>query len=218
MAAAAFNNSGFPMTSRMKRKELTDDDFCDFSLSSPARKIRRLDMVDLPPIIEEVEEAAATTSGGSGSGGSGWNSDEERALVVYKPSVNTEQMLIHRSPASNYYIGSDFISGFKNHFMRPSGSSVTIKSLEEEEEEESTSNARSNMAVVPWVPSKVNVADATEADAMEAEEDGVATMDIEENQGGEGYDFGKGFPQWQQQHCCVPNLPYNTSTPISWFQ
>ncbi|KAL7189929.1 hypothetical protein ACSBR1_039543 [Camellia fascicularis] len=41
---------------KMKRKDLEDvnDDFSDFSLSSPARKIRRLD-AELPPIMEEEE-------------------------------------------------------------------------------------------------------------------------------------------------------------------
>ncbi|KAG8380915.1 hypothetical protein BUALT_Bualt06G0066300 [Buddleja alternifolia] len=41
---------------KLKRKDLEDvnDDFSDFSLFSPARKIRRLDF-ELPPIIEDEE-------------------------------------------------------------------------------------------------------------------------------------------------------------------
>ncbi|KAK9098313.1 hypothetical protein Syun_025358 [Stephania yunnanensis] len=41
---------------KMKRKDLEEvvDDFTDFYLTSPARKIRRLD-AELPPIMEEDE-------------------------------------------------------------------------------------------------------------------------------------------------------------------
>lgn len=45
---------------KMKRKDLdqVSDDFSDFSLSSPARKIRRLD-AELPPIMEDDEPEIA---------------------------------------------------------------------------------------------------------------------------------------------------------------
>ncbi|GMQ07489.1 hypothetical protein CsSME_00051653 [Camellia sinensis var. sinensis] len=48
--------AGYLAMKMMKRKDLEDvnDDFSDFSLSSPARKIRRLD-AELPPIMEEEE-------------------------------------------------------------------------------------------------------------------------------------------------------------------
>ncbi|KAK1289388.1 hypothetical protein QJS10_CPB18g00049 [Acorus calamus] len=49
---------GFPRSSpaKMKRRDLDEvnDEFSEFSLSSPARKIRRLDL-ELPPIMEEEE-------------------------------------------------------------------------------------------------------------------------------------------------------------------
>ncbi|RXH71429.1 hypothetical protein DVH24_018784 [Malus domestica] len=60
------------------------------------------------------------------------------------------------------------------------------------------------------------------------EEMGTATMEIEEgSREGQGMANGcsggmwtsiEGFPQWQQQHCMIPQPPQNTTTPITWFR
>ncbi|XP_048227400.1 uncharacterized protein LOC125369357 isoform X2 [Ricinus communis] len=174
---------------------------------------------------------------GSGSG-SEWN--QEKAIVLYKKPENPHQFVLY-SPYSNFSVSvdSDLISDFKNQFIRSRRSGVTIKPAEEEEEEAASSERRSSMAVVPWVPYNPSFGEAETM--METEQDGIETMDIEDNtaessssrgsieqeqeqeQGnwqGNGFDLAKGLPQWQQQHCFIPNLPYTTSTttstPISW--
>lgn len=63
---------------------------------------------------------------------------------------------------------------------------------------------------------------------MEAEGMGTATMEIEEestegqgmaNMYGSGmWTSNEGFPEWQQQHCMIPQPPQNTTTPITWFR
>ncbi|KAL0344937.1 UNVERIFIED_CONTAM: hypothetical protein Sradi_4325000 [Sesamum radiatum] len=115
---------------KLKRKELEDvnDDFSDFSLSSPARKIRRLD-AELPPIIEEEEceipiEHSLPQEQGFGSNSAGGlkieelppePSNEERAIVLFKPT-NASPLL--QSP-SNFTVSVNphLISGFKNQLL-----------------------------------------------------------------------------------------------------
>jgi hypothetical protein len=98
------------------------------------------------------------------------------------------------------------------------------------------------LAVVPWVPSQLLPAPATESrmDAPElmeeAEEMEATTMDVEEdnNSNNNNASIEQGHPnahaysevagsdglhQWQQQyHCMMQQLPQNTSTPITWFR
>ena len=89
-------------------------------------------------------------------------------------------------------------------------------------------------AVVPWVPFQFQPTpsmEVSQAEAggefMEDEEMGTAAMEIEESttspaqgtsNGHGGGTWNEGFPQWQQQHCMMPQLPQNTSTPITWLQ
>ncbi|KAJ9130712.1 hypothetical protein P3X46_034159 [Hevea brasiliensis] len=221
---------GYFPSIKMKRKELDDvsDDFSDFSLSSPARKIRRLD-AELPPIMEEEEAdihpMVGVTSGVEGEAkdlSSGLN--QEKAIVVFKP-VHTNPLL-HSSSNFSVSVDSNFFSGFKNQFPWMNRTA----NIELVEEEEGTNEC---MAVVPWVPSQFPIAqdkDISQAESpelMEAEQVGEATMDIEENtnetieqeHGNEFNEFRgtQGLPQWQQQHCMMPLPPQNTSTPITWF-
>ncbi|GMY35142.1 hypothetical protein FCV25MIE_30384 [Fagus crenata] len=226
------------MMKKMKRKDLEldefSDDFSDFSLSSPARKIRRLD-AELPPIMEEeeaeigvVEEAKAVE-----------NEDlellsappipnnEEKAIVLFK-HVNAP--FLQHSPSNlSFSVDCHIISGFKKNQFFESSQFGPKKSAEEEEE----SNVGTNdcLAVVPWIPSQFPPMPATQSEGpelMDAEETGVSTMDIEEdnnagmeqvhtnvNVGGGG---SEGLHQWQQQHCLYPQFPQNTSTPITWFR
>lgn len=88
------------------------------------------------------------------------------------------------------------------------------------------------MAVVPWVPSQLHLAQGTDLStedltelmdaeqisesAMEVEGDIAETLQPRHERGFDGMRANEGFPQWQQQHCLIPRLPFNTSTPISW--
>ncbi|KAK9269785.1 hypothetical protein L1049_001563 [Liquidambar formosana] len=232
---------------RKKRKDLDEvnDDFSDFSLSSPARKIRRLD-AELPPIMEEEETEIPVVfeqswpeirlTGSVEQVGAPMIEElsfdpvnEERAIVLFKPM---DAPLLH-SP-SNFSISSDIISGFKNHLW--SSQSSHIKPAEDEAAmcENNTLATNECLAVVPWVPSqvppapRVEVAQAEIPELMEADEMGETTMEIEDNvvsiEQGQANEFGgmsgsEGLHQWHQQHCMTPpQLPQNTSTPIVWYR
>ncbi|XP_004299777.1 PREDICTED: uncharacterized protein LOC101309448 [Fragaria vesca subsp. vesca] len=221
------------MTTR-KRKELgqldqVNDDLSDFSLSSPARKIRRLD-AQLPPILEEdeVEFDPAQNYGPMIEE----LENQERAIVLFNPVNNP--MLYNPSNVS-ISLSPDLVSGFKDQFVR-SSYQYGMKCDKSEEEQDSRNQCT---AVVPWVPSQLPPMPATEVsqsndrgEPMEDEEMGAAAMEVEDSStpaagaGGtsNGYNGGiwgsnsEGFQQWQQQHCMTPQPPQNTSTPITWFR
>ncbi|KAL3825572.1 hypothetical protein ACJIZ3_021601 [Penstemon smallii] len=233
--------------SKMKRKELEDvnEDFSDFSLSSPARKIRRLD-AELAPIVEEEEGVGDNTASfefeNSSVGGLRIEElleNEERAIVLFNPTnnnTNNDSTLLLHSP-SNFSVSIDpqFASGLKNQILW-SGQSSSWKLSNDEAEAEENNSGSSNgcLAVVPWVPqlSSTLGADVScqldNADMMDAEETGEASMDIEDgptiepprngNESG-GVSLSEGIQQWQQQHCMIPQPPpNNNSTPIVWYQ
>ncbi|XP_049405865.1 uncharacterized protein LOC125869335 [Solanum stenotomum] len=237
-------------TLKMKRKDLEDvyDEFSEFSLSSPARKIRRLD-ADLPPIIEEVEEpeipiafeqAATYPSFGSNAVNRGLvieelpsvPENEERAIVLFKP-MNTQPM---HSP-SNFSVKVDpqFLNGFKSQIFWDNTANAFRLVDNEATEQDDCSSAKECLAVVPWVPSQFPSAAEAEvlsqpdvSDMMDAEDmEGVA-MDIEDNsvdvEPRTAVETGAvgvndGLHHWQQQHCMTTTqLPQNTSTPIPWYR
>ncbi|KAF5725961.1 hypothetical protein HS088_TW23G00694 [Tripterygium wilfordii] len=228
------------MPMRLKRKDLeqVNEDFSDFSLSSPARKIRRLD-ADLPPIMEEEEAVpqlpqAPIVDHVFEDELPFTNQNEERALVLFKP-VNSHLLTHPSSLAPNFSVDSDIISGLKNQFpwFRNHGSHLKIAEVEEDNED--NVNAKECMAVVPWVPSQclrtvdLNIPSAeAPLELMEDEEMGEAAMEIEDSNASAelGYmndSFGgvrgrDGLHQWQEQHCMTPQLPKNISTPITWFR
>ncbi|KAK9192784.1 hypothetical protein WN944_003477 [Citrus x changshan-huyou] len=225
-----YNNAPAKMK-MMKRKEFDVDDVSDelhdFSLTSPARKIRRLN-AQLPPIMEEEREQeilpvpVAVESSDS-------DADKAKAIVLYKPPFQTQS-----SP--NLSVSLDLVSGFKNQFLRTSQSGNVKLDEDEELPEKNDALKNSSLAVVPWVPSQFQLLPTSGMDTpqtqatelMEADDMGEATMDIEENNNpsigqGNAYEFGgirenDGLNQWQQQHCMIPQLPQTTSTPITWFQ
>ncbi|CAJ1937160.1 unnamed protein product [Sphenostylis stenocarpa] len=192
-----------------KRKGCADQLNDDFPLSSPATKIRRLD-AELPPIVEEEEPLPSP--------------NEERALVLFKP-------LAHSS--FSFTVDSDIIDGIKNNqslwSKQCDGVVSGLQSLEKGSDE---------LALVPWVPSPsyqfsvVDGSDNTNTELMEAdddmEEEGVGSMMMDIEQEGTYNDpttdtsnihyptthnvVTEGF----QQHCLFPQLPHNTSTPITW--
>ncbi|XP_028790071.1 uncharacterized protein LOC114746047 isoform X1 [Neltuma alba] len=190
----------------------------DFSISSSATKIRRLDadlppieepeVAQQPPIIPEVPSPASE--------------NQERALVLFKP-VNHSPLF---SPSSfSFTVDSDIVSAI-NTDQRP-----WSRQYVEEEAICRDENNRDRLALVPWAPSQFQSApgaqdsntELMEADQMEEE----ASMEVEEQ------DYSnssihptatmhceltetEGLQPWQQQHCLIPQLPQNTSTPISW--
>ncbi|XP_010450361.1 PREDICTED: uncharacterized protein LOC104732511 [Camelina sativa] len=213
----------------MKRKDIdrVNDDLSDFSLSSPARKIRRLD-VDLPPIMEEEETDLAMQE---------IEVNDERAIVLFKPLHYGHQP----SSSRNLFVDRDLISGFKNRFLRDA-------SIADDDHYE---DLRSNkcQAVVCWNPPQTfysqsvgtfqqpRTLEITELD--DTGEDVVmddATTEIEEDSGNNCPSFpqpaqqqllveptyGFGLHQWQQQQNCMipPQLPQvsTTPTPITWFR
>ncbi|KAK6126634.1 hypothetical protein DH2020_039620 [Rehmannia glutinosa] len=111
---------------KLKRKDLEDvnDDFSDFSLSSPARKIRRLD-AELPPIIEEEECETPIAFEhtmlheqsfvNDSSGGikieelPNVPSNEEKAIVLFKPLTLLQSAVpfqLHSVCQSSSYFGA----------------------------------------------------------------------------------------------------------------
>lgn len=183
------------------------DDFSDFSLSSPATKIRRLDP-ELPPIVEEEGESLPVPN-------------DERALVLFKP------MNLHSPSDFSLTLSSDLISHIKNNQLSWSKQCDYSDNQYQNEED----NRR--FAIVPWVPqpstscsedkNNSNTIELMEADEMgEEQEDEGAMMDVEqEDNNSSNYNYpamlnlhhqAEGF----QQHCFLPQIPQNTSTPITW--
>lgn len=199
---------------KMKRKDLdqVSDDFSDFSLSSPARKIRRLD-AELPPIMEDdepeiampylqnrsggpvIEELPAESASSSASAAAA-SENEERAIVLFKPVHG--RLLGGPSPSSfSVSVDPDFISGFKNQFYW-SNEPAHEKLIEDETGDAETNKGGTNcMAMVPWIPSQFPSAPGIEllqpegSEAMEAEEMADGTMEIE--------DATESYPVTQEQ-------------------
>ncbi|KAL5767393.1 hypothetical protein ACOSQ2_014176 [Xanthoceras sorbifolium] len=233
----------FPMK-MMKRKELdldeVSDELHDFSLSSPARKIRRLN-AQLPPIMEEEKEQEVLVEMSPSSPVyEGMVAEpvsdpvnEERAIVLYKP-VNSPALL--QSPSNvTVNLGSlNLVSGFKNEFLRVRQSSHMKLPEDDEYSDNKNATTKNCLAVIPWVPSQsqfphtsgVDVSQTEAPESMEAEDEQVE-MDIEDSnttnmEQGQMYEYGgmrdEGIHQWPQQHCMMPQFPQNTSTPITWFK
>lgn len=231
----------FPL--KMKRKDLEQvyDEFSDFSLSAPARKIRRLDAV-LPPILEEHEdhqdvaityEPLSSGQCSTGYGGRGVEIEElpnepynkETAIVLFKP---VENHLFHSPQSFSVKIDPMFMSGLKNQALWRSQSYPVVQS--EDDEAKGASNSNECRAVVPWVPSQFSTLEpdvSSQSDTtdmmMDAEEPEGATMEVEDDGvalEGKGIDASgnEGLQQWQQQYCMIPQPLQNASPPITWFQ
>ncbi|THU57597.1 hypothetical protein C4D60_Mb03t05190 [Musa balbisiana] len=224
---------------KLKRKDLEDvyDDFAEFSLSSPARKIRRLD-AELPPIMEEGEPTSTLvynhqlpqgnisssdmqTSGSVVSEAmSGYPLDnEERAIVLYKP-VETPLILSPGPDNVSLRVSLDFIDGIRHHIFNPGNRSFDKK-------DQQTGVSNSCLAVIPWVPPHAATATSgfggSESESklsqepMEAEETEAASMEVEEvTEQATTYGLdGEGFQQ-RQQHCLNPQHLPGASSPIMW--
>lgn len=192
---------------RMKRKEIdrVNDDFSDFSLSSPATKIRRLDL-DLPPIMEEevvMEDDIQSPP-----------QNEERAIVLFKPPPPPP--LLHQP---NLFVDRSLISGLRNRFLHD----VAVA--------DEDYKANKQQAVVPWNPSQFQFLESagtfqepSKPEIVELDGDDTmmeeADMDVEDK-GRSSITNGSVSLQQPQQllHCMMPQqLPQTNSTPISWFR
>ncbi|XP_017700290.2 uncharacterized protein LOC103715535 isoform X1 [Phoenix dactylifera] len=236
--------AGF-LPGKMKRKDLEEvyGDFSEFSLSSPARKIRRLD-AELPPIMEEEDSAVPVVfefeqqqlprdlmSGSSSMPESGSTMtdavpvpalNEERSLVLYKP-VDAQLLWSPAQSNVSFRVSSDLIHGLKNQAFQ-SGNQMRV--------EDKSAVSSNCLAVVPWVPNKgsvvatgsgdpIEVQSKVSQEPMEAEQIESVSMEVEEERDQaeqasiDGGAGGEGFHQWQQ-HCMTPQLPPNPSTPVMW--
>ncbi|GAB2246863.1 hypothetical protein Droror1_Dr00006745 [Drosera rotundifolia] len=225
-------------TKKMKRKDHefdldnVSDDFSDFSLSSPARKIRRLD-AELPPIIEEEEADVALDPASSEQGSfvELVEPNDERAIVLFNPGE-----ISLPSSVLGYSISPRLITNLKNQALWKNRSRPVIVELDGDEEEENIDikvDTNSSLAVIPWNPSqKLKQQQAPiveEPDSMEAEDKELEPMDIEEEMGAglaQANEFGnqvsgsESMQQhvWQQQHCMMPQPPQNIPAPVIWYR
>ncbi|CAK9170668.1 unnamed protein product [Ilex paraguariensis] len=229
---------------KLKRKDLEEinDDFSDFSLSSPARKIRRLDAeLPLPPIMEEEELEIPPAYGQQTIPTSNVGPvieelptvpvNEERSIVLFKP-MNSP--LLQLPSTFSVSVDPDLISGFKNaDQVLWSSKSSPLKSAEDDVVKQDLNSVATNdlLAVVPWVPSpfpttsEAQVFQTDASDLMEAEVIEASAMDVEDKNVGvdqrPGNEFGgisEGLHPWQQQHCMIPQPPQNASTPLVWYR
>ncbi|XP_051114338.1 uncharacterized protein LOC127239976 isoform X2 [Andrographis paniculata] len=194
--------------SRLKRKGLEDvtDDFSDFPLTSPARKIRRLD-AGLPPIIEEEESDIPIEIENwhpneqsydiNSTGGIKIEElpdepvNEERAIVLFNPN-NTNPLL--QTP-SNFSVSIDpsLVSGLKNQVLWSNQPNHWTPSREPtpDDGDDSTASSNGSLAVVPWVPSTLVSAQTSSnstpaepytSEMMDTQEmDEAAAMEVEDN-------------------------------------
>ncbi|CAA6671177.1 unnamed protein product [Spirodela intermedia] len=190
---------------KMKRKDLEEvyDEFSEFSLSSPARKIRRLD-TELPPIMEEEElpagpptafgrpltkedplqdispQLAARSSGGYESSAP---LNEERALVLYKP-VRSRRPFDSRQPSNVFLkVDPDVIASLKT---------ATLASVGGGE-------------------------DGSVEEAMESEDVvGSTSMDIEPGSEGLQHRHQHSSSSSSKQHCMSSQVSSSESNPVMW--
>ncbi|KAH6817314.1 hypothetical protein C2S51_000917 [Perilla frutescens var. frutescens] len=214
---------------RLKRKDFqhVDDDFSDFSFTSPATKIRRLD-AELPPMmrVDEEPEVAAVAQRRRCNESSGvkieelpdLGENEERAIVLFKPSITTP--IVHSPSNFSVSLHPQFISGFKNQILRPDqANSWRLVNEEEEDEDEDDSSRSGNgcQAVVPWFPPRFPPSGDGQFEMMDAEEMGEASMDVEDSEQQRNTNevsLSQGLPhQWQ--HCMIPQPPHNTTAPTN---
>ncbi|KAK9715509.1 hypothetical protein RND81_06G169700 [Saponaria officinalis] len=235
---------GFNSVMKVKRKELDEfnDDFSEFSLASPARKIRRLD-VDLPPIVEE-EGVDITMKheqvipenvilDGVSEQSEHMNmpdieelpplvaENDEKAIVLFKP-MNTPICY----SGTNFSIDPNLIASFKNQALW----GMNINAAEPRDKDEDSTNEDHGKpsacrAVIPWVPSQqLNLKPKTPgnqtevSDAMDAEEPEVTTMEIEDPGQQTSYNYDRyrltdGLSsEWQQQPHCTFPQPLENIT------
>lgn len=152
------------MAKMMKRKDI-EYHSDDFSLFSPATKIRRLDAYHPPIIGEDVPDFPswirnpAANVGVDNLASNIRRTGSSSQVMVDMPatSENVDRSIVLSNPTttplplspSRFSIDSDILSGIKKDIHR-SNHSILVKSAEDQEEE-GRKNARC-LAVIPWNP------------------------------------------------------------------
>ncbi|KAI7737015.1 hypothetical protein M8C21_016197 [Ambrosia artemisiifolia] len=225
----------------MKRKDAgeVNDDFFDFTLSSPALKIRRLD-AELAPIIDEqdtsnpvefgqpkpvhdhfVEQPMESSPIGTDELKSSLPVNEERAIVLFNSNNNLPSF--QSTIPFSISTGSDFLSRFKNPVIWSNRSGTHKLVADETQEHDDDESGASNgcLAVVPWVASHSQhpqtagfaASDARLSDMMDSDD-----MDVEDNcntqqiaeQNNNNYVAASATQDWNQwQQHCMIQQPPN---------
>ncbi|CAN1324139.1 hypothetical protein LINPERPRIM_LOCUS32989 [Linum perenne] len=177
----------------MKRKEFPEieDDFSSPSLYSPSTKSRKLDS----ELLRSLEEGHR---------------------------VNVEDATMGEESEPHHNVVGDYIYW--------PGSSTEAKSVYSKlAADKSIRGSNDNLAVVPWVapqPPNFSVSSGQVRDSsgpVEAEECEMMDMDesdcnhnsLTDKEVG-GMAMEKELQQWQQQHCIIPQVIENISTPVYW--
>ncbi|KAI3803204.1 hypothetical protein L1987_31353 [Smallanthus sonchifolius] len=220
----------------MKRKDADEvnHDFFDFTLSSPALKIRRLD-AEFAPVIDEqetlnsmelgqsmplqdnfMEQSMESSPIANDELRSSVPVNEERAIVLFNPMNNTRSL---QSPISfSISADSDFLSRFKNPVIWSNGLDAP-KSLADETQKQDDNPGMINgcLAVVPWVPRHSQHPPALEVEAPDAQTSDMMdsdAMDVEDNYNTQQMpqhhhvttSVTQDWNQWQQ-HCMIQPPP-----------
>ncbi|XP_010412994.1 PREDICTED: uncharacterized protein LOC104699376 [Camelina sativa] len=181
----------------MKRKDIdrVNNDFSDFSLSSPARFGFATDEIKSVPV------------------------NEERAIVLYKPL----QQYHHQPP--HLFVDTDLVSGLKNRFLRDAVVTDGLLCDDDDDDDDDEKHKQqavvrwdSSQFQSFEEPPAPEITELDGEDEMMEE----AAMDVEEaSLPQQQPQLVGGLHQWQQQqqlHCMVPQFPQTNSTPISWYR
>ncbi|CAN1164099.1 hypothetical protein LINPERHAP2_LOCUS25389 [Linum perenne] len=230
----------------MKRKEFPEieDDFSSPSLYSPSTKSRKLDSELLRSLEEghrvNVEDATMgeesephhNVVGGvfrwdtfpTGAKMPVDDNPDEKAIVLYQPLPRSLS-----SPQHTIVLDYNLVPWLKDYIYWP-GSSTEAKSVYSKlAADKSIRGSNDNLAVVPWVapqPPNFSVSSGQVRDSsgpVEAEECEMMDMDesdcnhnsLTDKEVG-GMAMEKELQQWQQQHCIIPQVIENISTPVYW--
>ncbi|XP_071717690.1 uncharacterized protein [Rutidosis leptorrhynchoides] len=227
----------------MKRKDINEanDDFFDFTLSSPALKIRRLD-AEFAPLSNEDETPNPVTFNESTQFQDTvveqlvesspiaidtvveQSVNEEKAIVLFEPKNNTPSL--HSALPFSISADSGFLSGFKNPVIW-SNQSNGARLLGDEIQKQDGNSGQKNgcLAVVPWVHSHTQqppevedpaaqMYETMDADAMDVEDDNNCQQVSNAEWG--AVSVSQGLNQWQR-HCMIQQPVSNLTTPITWF-
>ncbi|XP_061339361.1 uncharacterized protein LOC133286037 [Gastrolobium bilobum] len=212
-----------------KRKDFDHD----FPSISPATKSRRLDGELCGTMMEEdlnamLKQPWTIDEGSASDSASAYvpNTDE-RALVVYDPT-KTPLLKSPSTPQFSIVVKADLIPGLKDYLL--SWGTVKLDNPVEDEvrREKSSEVTKDSLAVVPWVafhspmaceeiaPEAGQPLEVEEGEMMEMDEPCVNNNYEKAMEIGDKVEAAGPSSPWQQQHCMMPNLLQNNSTPIHW--
>ncbi|XP_059315693.1 uncharacterized protein LOC132066389 [Lycium ferocissimum] len=184
----------YPM--KMKRKDLDDvyDEFSDFSLSSPARKIRRLIVLFKPMDTPHVHSPSNFSL-----------KVNPQFINGFKSQVFWENCANAFRPADSEETPQDDSGSAKECLAVVPWVPSQLPSAEGAEVLGQTDN------------SDMMDAEDMEGVAMDVEDDNQ-NAEPRTTFGAGAVSVNEGLHPWQQQHCMTTQLPQNTSTPIVWYR